>query len=307
MGAGTTKKPKPRVVRFKTPQELAADVDRLHRGGYEKHGNWNLPQICRHLTVAIEGALRPPASTTPTPEQAKMKAGLVDVILKTLAPPPGLEAPDFLVPPADCDERDIERFKQVLWRVFEYPHSHVDFGPAMGPVPTDEMRELTLLHASHHLAYLEPKLKRRENLRYASDEDVAADVRKLRNGYTRAGAWTLPQACCHLDLAMKARMQPGPFPPTTPEQEARRPMMREILASGQMPDGLQSPEPFLPPPSEQCGDDAIDSFLATLEKWKSYPGPFAPHRIFGQISPDEWRALNRIHCARHFSFLTPTS
>ena len=59
-----------------------------------------------------------------------------------------------------------------------------------------------------------------------------------------------------------------------------------------------------PPPV--CGDDAIDSFLATLERFKKFPGPIAPHRLFGHLADADARKLNLIHCAHHLSYLTPT-
>ena len=146
---------KPRVVRFNTGDDVAAEVDRLRANGYRRHGNWTLPQICRHLAVSSEGALKPPATFNATPEQAAMKKALVDVILTTGEPPADLEAPDFLTPPADCNDGDIDRLKAMLVALAAYPHSHVDFGP-MGPVPIGELRAMTLLHAAHHLAFLEP-------------------------------------------------------------------------------------------------------------------------------------------------------
>ena len=145
----------------------------------------------------------------------------------------------------------------------------------------------------------------RRALNFNSEDDVIADVQRLRRGHTQAGAWSLAQMCYHLEKSLRYRMQPGPFPPTTPEQAGRREMFQNIMASGRLPDGIAAPEQMMPP--ETCGDDAIDAFLATMREFKAFPGPIAPHRLFGQLSDADARRLNLIHCAHHLSYLRPTA
>ena len=146
---------------------------------------------------------------------------------------------------------------------------------------------------------------RRPNLSFATDEDVIADVTRLRRGYAKSGGWTLPQACWHLAKTTEMRMKRGPFPDDTPEQVARRPVLEKALASGQLPDGIVAPPDFTPP--ADCGEEAIDLFVDTLRRLSAWREPIAPHRLFGRIADDDARRLNRIHCARHLSFLVPTS
>ena len=151
----------------------------------------------------------------------------------------------------------------------------------------------------------QPTARRREGLSFNSEDDVAADVRLLRRGYARAANWSLPQVCYHLERIMQIRMAPGPHPPNTPEQDARQGLFREIMRSGRIPDGLKAPEAVMPP--AEVGEDAIDALLATLETFKRFPGPIAPHRLFGQQSDADSRKQNLIHCAHHLSFLVPTA
>jgi hypothetical protein len=99
-------------------------------------------------------------------------------------------------------------------------------------------------------------------------------------------------------------MQSGPFPANTPEQDGRHAMLQQVLASGRLPDGIEAPASMMPP--EDCPDDAVDAFIATLKEFKAFPGPIAPHRIFGHLSEADARRLNVIHCAHHLSYLTPT-
>jgi hypothetical protein len=146
---------------------------------------------------------------------------------------------------------------------------------------------------------------RRRQLSFNSEDEVIADVQRLRRGCVQHGGWSLPQMCAHLDKSVQSRMRPGPFPPNTPEQDAREPQFRGILVSGRLPDGIAAPDTMMPPP--QCGEDAIDALLATLTTFKRFPGPIAPHRLFGQLSDADARRLNLIHCAHHLSYLTPTA
>ncbi|MGB7156718.1 MAG: DUF1569 domain-containing protein [Tepidisphaeraceae bacterium] len=293
-----------RALSFRSEDEAIAELDRLRVGGYAQHGSWSLQMICWHL--AYGGELNPPASTTPTPEQAAQKKAFIDLILSTGKPPPGFQAPPEMTPSPDCDDAAVLGFRTLLKELKAYPHSHIDFGP-FGPVSIEDVRKLTLLHAGHHLSFLEPKAAgtRRSGVQFANEDEVIADVRKLRRGYVQAGAWSLPQVCAHLDKAVQFRMQPGPFPPDSPEQAKNKPRIPGILAEGRLPEGIKAPEPMQPP--ADCSDEAIDSFIATMKKFKTFAGPIAPHRIFGHLKDADARRLNLIHCAHHLSYLTPTT
>ncbi|MEO6434293.1 MAG: DUF1569 domain-containing protein [Tepidisphaeraceae bacterium] len=303
--SGVGGNPRKRRLSFRSEDDVLAEVERLQKGDHTKLANWSLPMICWHLSLA--GEPMPPSSTTPTPEQDAMRKGLIDVILETGAPPPGFEAPPEMTPSADSTDTDVERFKSALRASKAFAHTHVDFG-SFGPVPIERARRLLLMHSAHHLGFLIPaqmpgKPSRRENLRYADEDAVIDEVKKLRRGYEQAGSWSLPQMCYHLDKAVQARMHPGPFPPNTPEQDARRDVVRQVLATGKLPPGIQAPDPMLPP--ADMSDEAIEAFLATMEKFKHFPGPIAPHRLFGHLSDPDARRLNLIHCAHHLSYLTP--
>lgn len=293
-----------RQLNFKNEDEAIAEIDRLRVGGYTQGKNWSLPMACWHLGVS--GSPKPPASPTPTPEQAERKRNFIDVILNTGRPPAGFEAPPQMTPKPDCGDEAVLAFRQVLKDIRDYPHALVDFGP-FGPTPIAELRKLTLMHAGHHLSFLDPKQAgtRRSDLAYTTEDEVIDEVNRLRRGYVQAGSWSLPQICVHLDKALQFRMQPGPFPPDTADQAAKKSLIPDILAAGKLPEGIKAPEPMLPP--ADCGEASIDSFLATMEKFKHFPGPIAPHRIFGHLTDADARRLNLIHCAHHLSYLTPTA
>lgn len=282
--------------------EVIAELARLRRG-HRRLGGWTLAQACWHVGELIEKFLRPGTpGATPTPEQAAVQARFFS---KAREPRgfDGVDAPAAFQPAAACGDDAIDRTVALYKALKSFPHAVVDMGP-IGPASIAECRRVHLAHASHHLSFFVPvEAARRTGLRFADEDAVVADVRHLRKGCARAGNWTLPQACWHLDAALRSRMKPGPHPATTPEQAARRPQLEQVLASGRLPDGLVAPDHFTPPPA--CGDEAIDAFLATIEQFKAYPGPIVPHRLFGQLPDADARRLNLIHCAHHLSNLVP--
>jgi hypothetical protein len=293
-----------RRLSFANEDEAIAEIDRLRAGGYRKLGNWTLAMMCRHLRVGSDRVLKAPASTTPTPEQAQRRKDVIDAVLATGKPPAGMQPPPDMIPSPDCQDGEIDRYKQTLERLKAYPHAYVDFGP-FGPVETDVARKLFLMHTAHHLSHLQPVTPaRRANLRYADEDAVIADVNALREGYTQSGSWSLERICWHLNQTTRARMRRGPFPPNTPEQDARAGMVEEILASGKLPPGIQTPDAFIPP--IECDDDAVDAFVDTLREFQAYRGLIAPHRVFGHLDDASIRRLNLIHCAHHLSYLSPT-
>jgi hypothetical protein len=147
-------------------------------------------------------------------------------------------------------------------------------------------------------------MPQRRSLSFSTFDEVADDVRRLRaGGYERGGRWSLAQVCSHLEQSLQFAMRPGPFPADSPEQQASTERFEQVLASGRLPDGIPAPEKMVPPPD--AGEQAIDSFLATLKRYAEYQGPLAPHRLFGTRDREDLRRLVRIHCAHHLSHLVP--
>jgi len=46
-----------RKLDFHTSDELIAEIERLRSQGYHKTKNWNLTQICEHLTYTMSGGM----------------------------------------------------------------------------------------------------------------------------------------------------------------------------------------------------------------------------------------------------------
>ncbi|HYE20218.1 MAG TPA: DUF1569 domain-containing protein [Tepidisphaeraceae bacterium] len=144
----------------------------------------------------------------------------------------------------------------------------------------------------------------RRHLRYANLDELNADVRRLReHGYERCGTWSLEQACWHLNRIMRSMMRPGHRSPNTPQHDAARPMLLQVMESEMVPSGIEAPEMVRPP--AEVPASAVDEFLETNEALKAFAGEFATHRLFGNLSNDEILKLHLIHSAHHFSHLVP--
>jgi hypothetical protein len=289
-------------LKFDNVDAVLTDVAHLRDAGYRKNGNWSLAQVAWHVTVPIEKYLSPPApGATATPEQVEQKRAFFAKIMN-----PGgssrLEASPTMTPPDTAGDADIERFVNALNRLKEYKHAMVEMGP-LGPVPLAEFVAAQLIHSAHHLGFLSPKVARRTALRYGSVEDVIADIRRLQKGYDRAGNWSLEQNCWHLNVATRARMAPSPATPNTPEQDGRAAVLASVLSTGQIPSGIQSPPAAVPP--AQADASAIDDLIEALEQLKAHRGPFAPHRLFGNLSDADSRKQILIHCSHHLGHLVP--
>lgn len=147
-------------------------------------------------------------------------------------------------------------------------------------------------------------MSQRRKLKFADTSAVAAEVGRLRKGYTRAGEWSLPQMCKHLDMAIRFSMKPAPERKmeTTFLQWLQ---LKLILAFGQIPAGIVGPKRIIPP--DDTPDSAIDEFLAALQEMKDFKGDFSPHPRLGKVKRRDYVRLHLTHCAHHFGFLSPVT
>ena len=127
-----------------------ADVQSLRRG-YAQSGNWDLPQICWHLTNVLDRTSRP-ATEPATPEQIKMQP-IKQQILATGRLPGRIEAPAPVVPPENCGEESIDAFIAALRRLAVYPEKSA-VHRLWGPLTVAEFHRLSLIHCAHHLSHL---------------------------------------------------------------------------------------------------------------------------------------------------------
>jgi hypothetical protein len=146
-----------RNLEFRNCQEVAADLDRLHAGGYEKTGSWDLAQVCDHLAYFIHGSLE--GFTFRVPWLFKVLFGRLVLrrILSQRRMKAGITTPQKPLPPPGGDEAAaVARLKQVLQRLETHP-GELQPSPFFGYLTPQQWRELHLIHCAHHLGFLIPK------------------------------------------------------------------------------------------------------------------------------------------------------
>src|SRR6516162_2963833 len=94
----------PRQLDFTNFNEVLAEVDRLHRGGYDKLGQWDLAQICDHLTYFMEAGLDGAKFRVPWLIKILFGRFFLRRILKTRRMKAGIRTPQDPVPAPGGDE-----------------------------------------------------------------------------------------------------------------------------------------------------------------------------------------------------------
>jgi hypothetical protein len=146
-----------RQLQFKDFAEVRAEVARLQHGGYQKLGQWDLAQVCDHLTYFIQGSLD--GYTFRVPWLLKVLFGrfVLRRILRKRRMKVGIPTPQKPLPPAGGDEAAaVERLKQMLDRL-EAHQGELHSSPFFGYLTPQQWRDLHLIHCAHHLGFLTPK------------------------------------------------------------------------------------------------------------------------------------------------------
>lgn len=146
-----------RELAFKDFTEVCSEVDRLHRQGYEKLGQWDLAQVCDHLSFFIGGSLDGHGFRTPWLVKALLGRMVLKRILTQRKMKVGVFTPQKRLPVPGGDEAAaIARFKEVVGRLESHQGELVD-SPFFGHLTPEQWRELHLIHCGHHLGFLQPK------------------------------------------------------------------------------------------------------------------------------------------------------
>ena len=146
-----------RVLELKDFAEVSAEVDRLYDGGYTRLGQWDLAQICDHLSYFIEGSLEGFNFRVPWLLKFFFGGMTLRKILKKRRFKPNTPTPQKPLPePGGDDAAAVIRFKAMLTRLQAHTKEFHD-SPFFGHLSPDQWREMHLIHCNHHLAYLSPK------------------------------------------------------------------------------------------------------------------------------------------------------
>lgn len=146
----------------------------------------------------------------------------------------------------------------------------------------------------------------RRTLRFKSFDDVMPEVERLLKGHTTAGTWSLAQICRHLATVARRVVDLPASTPQDPSQWVPEERKREVLETGQLPEGIKGPPEIMPPANLDEREEA-EGLRAAIAHYRASSGPVIPHRVFGPLTKAEWDQLQLIHMAHHLSFATPTA
>ncbi len=145
-----------RTLEFHALDEALADVDRLLRDGYTRQGDWNLAQICAHLTDAFNRSIDGFNYAIPWAVRRIFGPIVLRKVLRIRQLPPGFQLPQEQVPPAGPDAHECAAKLRRSIERFERHDGPMAAHPFFGPISHDTWRRLHLIHAAHHLGFLVP-------------------------------------------------------------------------------------------------------------------------------------------------------
>ncbi|TWT39296.1 DUF1569 domain-containing protein [Blastopirellula retiformator] len=147
--------PQLRNLQFPNIAAAVDDARQLLAGGYVRHGNWSLGQICRHLVLvqdlSIDGC--PAWMSVFAPLRPLMRWWLLPKLLSGDSPR-GIRTAPMFVPPGDLDDAvEVEAFAASVERLLRHPGPYAPH-PGFGRLPPEKILEIHAAHASHHLRHL---------------------------------------------------------------------------------------------------------------------------------------------------------
>ena len=160
--AGT--EPEKRKLTFNSPDDIVAEARSLYENGYVSNGNWSLGQTCYHLAewtrFPIDGFPTPPWFIRAIFGFMRMTGYAKKMADKIMAEgfSGGMATAPQTVPDADKvnDENGLKALEEVVSRMKNHTGT-LHKSPLFGEMDKATYWKVSLLHAEHHLGYLEPE------------------------------------------------------------------------------------------------------------------------------------------------------
>jgi hypothetical protein len=144
---------------FRSWEELKGEVDRLHRTGYERAGNWSLAEALDHLGAGLRAAVTDFPHRMPWIVRKIARGFVFPGIIRRRRMTPGLKVPSWWLPAQRTNWDDgeaVAKFHREIDTFLQHvgpTHDH----PIFGKLDAKEWEELILIHSAHHLSFLVPR------------------------------------------------------------------------------------------------------------------------------------------------------
>ena len=152
-----------RELRFTDLDDVVRDAEMLLSKGYEKAGNWDLAQVCKHLSewmrFPVEGFPKMPLPLRPLFWIARKTVGrkkLLEYITTGKFPAGKPTMPQTVQQPGGDAKEAIGALRTSVERLKAFNGTIVP-SPLFGAMTKDEAVRMQLVHAAHHLSFLLPK------------------------------------------------------------------------------------------------------------------------------------------------------
>jgi hypothetical protein len=150
-------------LEFRSLDDAVVYARRCLSAGYDRTGNWDLAQICRHLTdwlrVPLEGL--PPMPWMMKPLMAILRFTVGPRILKQFLGnrrfPVGLGTINSTVHPPESDANAaVAAFAAMVARFNSHTSPFLRPSPLFNKLEREQTLELQIVHCMHHLGHLKP-------------------------------------------------------------------------------------------------------------------------------------------------------
>lgn len=152
-----------RQLRFTTLDDVVRDAEGLLASGYTKTGNWDLAQVCNHLSdwlsFPVVGFPKMPIVIRPLFWVMRKTIGRkkFEGYVREQSFPAGKPTlPQTVHAPGEDERAAVAKLKDTAER-FTAHTGFIHPSPLFGPLTKDEALAMQLVHCAHHLSFLVPR------------------------------------------------------------------------------------------------------------------------------------------------------
>lgn len=148
---------KKRHLDFSQADQVISEIESLRRSGYVKTKNWNLTQICEHLSKTMTGGMDGFGFRMPWILRATVIKWVFNRMLRTRKMTSGPTIKRLKPTASDTAEDDqvIDGCIEAIGRAEAFDGSLDDY-PFLDNLNPDDWRQFMWMHAAHHLGFLHP-------------------------------------------------------------------------------------------------------------------------------------------------------
>ena len=147
-----------RTLKFDSGDQVIAEINRLRTVGYTKTKNWNLTQVCEHLSATMTGGMEGFGFRLPWILRATIVKWVFRRLLRTGKMPSGPTLERLRPKTSDGPDDDsvIDQCIATIEQSQTFSGSMDDY-PFLDDLSVDDWRKLMWIHAAHHLGFLIPR------------------------------------------------------------------------------------------------------------------------------------------------------